>query len=471
MAAQARVALPRVVVAGTGGDSGKTLVSLGLSLTWRDEGIPITAFKKGPDYIDAAWLSWASAAPSRNLDTFLMGRRSVRDAFGAHASREGVSVVEGNRGLFDGAGVEGTHSTAELAKLLGAPVILVLDVTKTTRTAGALAMGLARFDADLDLAGIVLNRVAGPRHERVTRAAVEGVGIPVLGAIPRLRGGDPLPGRHLGLVTVQEHGKLGEVESNLRQVMRSSVDLASIRSLADASAPFSYERAEEAVVPAEPVRIGVLRDSAFSFYYPENLEALEALGAELVFVSALAHDELPELDGLYIGGGFPETHGAQLAANRPLLGSMATRAAAGLPIYAECGGMMVLARSITFEGDTYPMAGVLPADMVVEPRPQGHGYAEVVVDRDNPYFPAGTRLRGHEFHYSRVADGDGLDSVFAVERGTGSLPGRDGLVVDQVLASYVHLHARGTPAWAEGVVRCARQWKSTRTRTRARCDL
>ena len=400
-----------------------------------------------------------------------MDRDAVRDAFGAHASREGVSVIEGNRGLFDGAGVQGTHSTAELAKLLDAPVILVLDVTKTTRTAGALALGLSRFDPDLDLAGIVLNRVAGPRHERVTRAAVEDAGVPVLGAIPRLLGPDPLPGRHLGLVTVHEHGELDQVEANLLSVLRSSVDLAAIRSLSGSREPFAYTPVSGTPETSDPVRIGVLRDSAFSFYYPENLEALEAHGAQLVFVSALDHDELPPLDGLYIGGGFPETHAAQLAANRPLMGSLAASAAAGMPIYAECGGMMVLARSIVFEGRTYPMAGVLPADMVVEARPQGHGYAEVVVDRDNPYFPAGTRLRGHEFHYSRVAEGSELDSVFAIERGTGSLPGRDGLVVDNVLASYIHLHARGTPAWANGVLRCARRWKSTRTRTQPRCDL
>jgi cobyrinic acid a,c-diamide synthase len=461
-----------VVVAGTGGDSGKTLVSLGLCLAWRDEGIPVTAFKKGPDYIDAAWLEWAAGAPARNLDTFLMGRDAVRDAFVSHAAREGVSVIEGNRGLFDGASVEGTHSTAELAKLLDAPLILVLDVTKTTRTAGALALGCARFDPDLNLAGVVLNRVAGARHERVARAAVEGeAGLPVLGAIPRLRGGDPLPGRHLGLVTVQEHGRLDAVEKGLLEIIRSSVDLESIRAVASGSEALTYTTPRTTAPAESRVRIAVLRDSAFTFYYPENLEALEILGAELVFVSALEDDEIPPVDALYIGGGFPETHGKQLSTNRSLLRSLADMAAAGMPVYAECGGLMVLARSIVFEGETFPMAGVLPMDMVVDARPQGHGYAQVEVDRANPFFPVGTRIDGHEFHYSRVLDGTGLDSVFDVKRGTGSLPGRDGLVVGNVLASYIHLHARGTPAWAQGVVERARQWKSTRTRTEPRFDL
>ena len=459
--------LPRVVVAGTGGDSGKTLVSLGLCLAWRDEGTPVAAFKKGPDYIDAAWLEWASAAPARNLDTYLMGRGSVRDAFGTFASREGVSVVEGNRGLFDGAGVEGTHSTAELAKLIDAPVILVLDVTKTTRTAGALALGCARFDADLDLAGIVLNRVAGPRHERVARSAVErGAGIPVVGAIPKIPGGDPLPGRHLGLVTVHEHGRLDAVGRRLLETIRSSLDLDAIRSLASSRAALEFTASSPLTVAGDPVRIGVLRDSAFSFYYPENLEALQLGGAELVFVSALEHTELPTLDGLYIGGGFPETHAEQLAANRPLLGSLAAEAADGLPVYAECGGMMLLARTIRWRGETHPMAGVLPMDMVVEARPQGHGYAEVTVDRDNPYFSVDTQLRGHEFHYSRVVDGVGLHSVFDVGRGTGSLAGRDGLVIGNVLASYIHIHARGTPQWAPGVLRRARLWKTTKNSNR-----
>ncbi len=459
--------LPRVVVAGTGGDSGKTLVSLGLCLAWRDEGTPVAAFKKGPDYIDAAWLEWASAAPARNLDTFLMGRREVRDAFGAFASREGVSVVEGNRGLFDGAGVEGTHSTAELAKLIDAPVILVLDVTKTTRTAGALALGCARFDADLDLAGIVLNRVAGPRHERVARAAVErDAGIPVVGVIPKIRGDDPLPGRHLGLVTVQEHGRLDAVGRRLLETIRASLDLDAIRSLASSRKPLDYTAAPPPDAAGPPIRIGVLRDSAFSFYYPENLEALQDGGAELVFVSALEHAALPPMDGLYIGGGFPETHAGALAANRPLLGSLAAAAADGLPVYAECGGMMLLARTIRFEGETHPMAGVLPMDMAVEARPQGHGYAEVTVDRDNPYFSVDTQLRGHEFHYSRVLDGSGLQSVFDVGRGTGSLPGRDGLVIGNVLASYIHVHARGTPEWTRGVLRRARAWKTTKNSNR-----
>ncbi len=459
-----RVRAPRLVVAGTGGDSGKTLVSLGLCLAWRDEGFPVRAFKKGPDYIDAAWLAWATAGPARNLDTYLMGFDEVRRALCAHADPSGPNLVEGNRGLFDGAGPEGTHSTAALAKAIDAPVVLVLGVTKTTRTAAALAHGLATFDPELTLAGIVLNRVAGARHESVIRQAIaDHTDLPVLGAIPAIRGDDPLPGRHLGLVTVQERTGLDAVRDRLLRIVRPALDLDALRRVAEAAGPLEVGKAAGGgvAVPGTPVRIGVLHDSAFHFYYPENLEALEALGGEIVPLSALESQRLPPLDALYVGGGFPETHAEALSANRSLREAVCRAAERWLPIYAECGGLMYLSEAIRWQGNDYPMAGVLPVRLVVERRPQGHGYAEVEVDSVNPYFERGTVLRGHEFHYSRLTEGgDTVRSVFAVRRGTGSLPGRDGLVRHNVLASYIHLHARGTQAWAEGLVARARAYAS-----------
>jgi len=460
-------ARPRVVVAGTGGDSGKTLVSLGLCLAWRDEGTPVVAFKKGPDYIDAAWLSWASGSPARNLDSYLMGFDGVADAFGANATTDGFNVIEGNRGLFDGAGVHGVHSTAELARHLAAPVIPVVDVTKSTRTVAALVYGLVHFDERVPVAGVILNRVGSARHERVIRGAIEErCGIPVLGALRRMHGGDPLPGRHLGLVTVQESGGLDEVAQRLRAVIRDQVDLAAIGALAAGAPPIDATVALRSTVTASggpAPTVGVIRDSAFAFYYPENLEALEAAGAELAFFSAVRDGGLPAMDALYIGGGFPETHAGQLAANRGLLASIREAAAAGLPIYAECGGLMVLCRSFRWQGEVFPMAGVLPLDLVVDARPQGHGYAEARVDGPNPIFEPGTVVRGHEFHYSRV-DGeppDGLRTAYAMQRGTGTHAGRDGVVVDNVLASYVHLHARGCPQWAPGFARRAREYRTS----------
>lgn len=461
-----RVRAPRLVIAGTGGDSGKTLVSLGLCLAWRDEGFPVRAFKKGPDYIDAAWLAWASGSPTRNLDTYLMGFDEVRRAFSTHADSSGPNLIEGNRGLFDGAGAQGTHSTAELAKAIDAPVVLVIGVTKTTRTVAALVHGMTTFDPALHIAGVVLNRVAGTRHESVVRQAIEDhCDVPVLGAIPVLRGDDPLPGRHLGLVTVQEKDDLDSVRDRVLSLVRPALDLPAIRGVARrAGPPVSVAPNEVTRHPGDRVRIGILHDSAFHFYYPENLEALEARGADLVPLSALESRRLPSLDALYIGGGFPETHAEALSRNRSLRHAVRDAAAAGLPIYAECGGLMYLSESIRWRGRDYPMAGVLPARLAVERRPQGHGYTEVQVDADNPFFERGVVLRGHEFHYSHlIGGGDALRTVFDVRRGTGSLPGRDGIVAGNVLASYIHLHARGTPVWADGLAARARAYARARS--------
>ena len=447
------------MIAGTGGDSGKTLVSLGLCLAWRDDGFPVHAFKKGPDYIDTAWLTWASGGPARNLDSYLMGFDGVRRAFASTASPSGPNVIEGNRGLFDGAGPAGTHSTAELAKALDAPVVLVLDVTKKTRTAAAIAQGLTTFDPGLHVAGIVVNRIAGQRHETTVRRAIEDhCDVPVVGAIPALRGDDPLPGRHLGLVAVQERKGLDAVRDRLVAAIRGSVDLERLRTLAREVDPPAAVAPDPPPPPGgTPVRIGVLRDTAFHFYYPENLEALEAQGVELVPLSALEARGLPALDGLYAGGGFPETHAGALSANVSLRTAVRDAAAAGLPIYAECGGLMYLARSIRVHGRDFPMAGVLPIRLAVEDRPQGHGYVEVEADADNPVFPTGTVLRGHEFHYSRLIEGgDEVRTVFAMRRGTGCVSGRDGIVSRNVLASYMHLHARGVPQWAPGFVATVR---------------
>jgi cobyrinic acid a,c-diamide synthase len=492
-----------LVVAGLSGDSGKTLVSLALLLALRERGIPVRAFKKGPDYIDAAWLSWGAGHPARNLDTWLAGFQAVRDSFAAHATTDGVNLVEGNRGLFDGVDPEGTHSTAELAKALvpeltwvdhvrsgrngaeapfygpahgqpnrapglGAPVLLVVDARKATRTLAACVLGCQTLDPALRFSGVVLNRVAGGRHESVARRAIEDAcGVKVVGVIPRLDEG-ALPGRHLGLVPPEEHPDIARVRALAASVAADHLDV-------DAIVGPRQDRSSAPPCPAEwpttrpaahDATVAYLRDSAFNFYYPDNLEALEAAGAELVPVSSLSAAELPaRIDALYIGGGFPETHGARLASNRPLLASIRRAAAEGLPIYAECGGLVLLARSVGYRGERHEMCGVLPFDVEVCDRPQGHGYARVVVDRPNPFFPLGATLKGHEFHYSRLAVAPGGTpgladaTACAVERGTGCGSGRDGLVVNNVWAGYVHLHASATPDWARGVVRAASRFK------------
>ncbi|MCX6550341.1 MAG: cobyrinate a,c-diamide synthase, partial [Acidobacteria bacterium] len=372
-----------------------------------------------------------------------------------------LNVIEGNRGLFDGTNAEGTHSTAALAKLLRAPVVLVLTVRKMTATAAALVRGCQALDPDLRIAGVILNQVAGRRHEAVAREAIErACGVPVLGAIPRLDEPDLIPGRHLGLVTPLEHPSIERVAGALRRVACDHLDLDRLLQSAAARAGDEVvppvEHAEGPIVPSRPVSIGYLSDSAFSFYYPENLEALEARGATVVPLSSLAGGPLPPgLGALYIGGGFPETHAAALAANRPLLDSLRASAARGLPIYAECGGLMLLATTVTWLGRRHAMAGVLPVDIEVLDAPQGHGYVVLSVDRPNPFFAVGCQIRAHEFHYSRIV-GPVPGTVCAVLRGTGCGGGRDAIVVDQVWASYAHLHAAGVPAWADGMIRAAR---------------
>jgi cobyrinic acid a,c-diamide synthase len=451
---------PRIVIAGLSGDSGKTLVSLALLLLAREHGISAKAFKKGPDYIDAAWLSWASGSPARNLDTFLMGRERTAQLFLANALPGGLNLIEGNRGLFDGVDAQGTHSTTELAKLLKAPVLLVVNATKVTHTVAALVFGCMKLDPDVQLKGVLLNHVAGTRHESVLRESVESAcGVPVLGVLPKIDAGALLPSRHLGLVTPQDHPSIEQLRAKIMAAVRGQVDFDRIMEVAGAALEMRLRvgrtnRTED----GRGLRVAHLKDAAFTFYYPENLEALERSGAELTPISSLSDPALPEdLDALYIGGGFPETHAAAISSNTAMLASIRRHALAGLPIYAECGGLMLLSRAIYWKGMKFPMAGVLPVEVEVSTFPQGHGYVELLVDHSNPYYPLGTKIRGHEFHYSRVLPAAPLPTTACkVQRGTGCFEGRDGILMGNVWASYTHIHAAATTDWAEGLLAQAR---------------
>jgi len=462
--AAAASAFPRLVVTGLSGESGKTLVSLALALEARRRGVSVAAFKKGPDYIDAAWLGWASGRPARNLDTYLMGFRQAADSFVRHAVDPGLNVIEGNRGIYDGLDARGTHSTAELAKALQAPVILVINATKVTRTVAALVLGCQKLDPAVWFGGVILNQVATARHESVIRQAVESAcGLPVLGAIPRIGEVDLLPSRHLGLVTPQEHPDPDAVARHLLTLVGGRLDIPRLLEISRRAPPLEIPP-PGSVEPASAsgVVIGYLNDSAFCFYYPENLEALRAAGATLVPISPLIACEVPaDLDALYIGGGFPETHARRLAENSGFLASLRRRAREGLPIYAECGGLMLLSRAIGWQGTKYPMAAVLPFEVEVCSAPQGHGYIELTVDRSNPFFPIGTRLRGHEFHYSRISPGsDAPATACSVSRGVGCFSGRDAVVTGNVWAGYAHLHSLATPEWAHAMVHAAASAKA-----------
>ena len=451
--------LPRLVIAGLAGDSGKSLVSLGLIGALRVRGLRVAPFKKGPDFIDAAWLAAAANAPCRNLDTFMMPLDAILASLAEGGQDAALAIVEGNRGLFDGMDPHGSHSTAELAKLIGAPVVLVVDVTKSTRTVAAQVLGCRHMDPDLSLAGVILNRVGTPRQEKVIRAALADVtDVPVLGAIPRLTE-QHLPSRHLGLVTAMETPEIGTTLALLARFARDYINLPALLQLAGEAGPLPGA-APSAVEPATGAgvapRIGVLRDEAFSFYYPENLTALENAGATLCEISPLQDEELPTIDGLYAGGGFPEVYAPRLSANFALREDLARQIDAGLPVWAECGGLMYLSRSLVSNGKAHDMVGALPIVVEQTDRPQGHGYVRAQVDRANPFLAEGTELCGHEFHYSRLLTRtDDLASVLRINRGTGVGGGRDGLQVGNTVAAYTHLHALATPDWASGLVKAA----------------
>jgi cobyrinic acid a,c-diamide synthase len=495
-----------VTVAGLGGDSGKTLVALGLAAGWAEKGLRVAPFKKGPDYIDAAWLSLAAGAPCRNLDTFLMPEAAILRTWEYCCQRSDVAVVEGNRGLFDGLDAHGSHSTAQLAKHLQSPVILVVDATKVTATLAAIVLGVRQFDPSLDLAGVVLNRIGGSRHEKVAREAIETyTDVKVLGAIPRVKGGeDLLPGRHLGLITVEEHPRAIAAIEQARSLVLDHVDvtaltatqqragsplnicilphtdMSSIPDPPSASQTLLVEDRLASPAPIQvytgtaqgkstpgPVRIAVIRDSAFSFYYPENLEALKRGGADIVTVDSLSDKTLPEnIDALYIGGGFPETHAKKIADNTELLKSIKLAAESGLPIYAECGGLMLLCESIEFDGLISQMAGVFPHRVSWSRKPAGHGYTMGVIRELNPFYPIGTKIRGHEFHHSHfqgLGGDSGRATVMRLSKGNGVGGGHDGLSYKNVLALYTHVHAAGTTEWADGMLSAAWRYKEGTT--------
>ncbi len=449
--------LPRIVVAGLAGDTGKTLVSLGVAAVLESHGLRVAPFKKGPDFIDAQWLGRVVGRTARNLDTFLMPNEAIFRSLSRAASEADIAVVEGNRGLFDGMDAKGSHSTAQLSKLIGAPVVLVVDTTKATRTVAAQVIGCRALDPEVRLAGVILNRVGTSRQEALIRQAVsEEAGVPVLGAIPRLSM-EHLPSRHLGLVTSLEHPTAREALGKVKEIIEQHVDVEALREIAGEASQLPEARGEIEETPVgDRVRIGVLQDKAFSFYYPENLEALQTAGGELVSISPLEDEDFPDVDALYAGGGFPEVHAAELSRNESFREKLARRIGEGLPVWAECGGLMYLSRYLVQNGTEHRMVGALPVAVEQMPRPQGHGYVRVRVDGANPFFENGTELIGHEFHYSRICDKSPVETVLDVERGVGLGDGRDGIRAGSVVAGYTHLHALGTPEWAPGLVKAAR---------------
>ena len=489
---------PRLIVAALRGGSGKTILSIGVIAALIKRGKSVAPFKKGPDYIDAGWLALAAGRPCYNLDSFLLSPPDNLHSFLSHSVDCDISVIEGNRGLYDGIDLEGSTSTAELAKLLNCPVVLCVDCTKITRTMAAVVAGCSQFDPAVMINGVILNRVAGTRHEQKLRDSIEHYcGMPVIGAIPKL-GVQHFPERHLGLVPTPEHDWANNAIEAITRIAEHHIDLETLIEIAQKAPDLKVEdpppsfglrrdmqgrkagrqksecgsrsaevgmRKSEIEVRQPCVKIGIIRDSAFQFYYPENIDALGERGAEIEYVSPLKDRELPELDALYIGGGFPETHAEQLAANKKFNSQLKALAEDGFPIYAECGGLMYLGEQLVLENKSYPMVGILPVSFDFYKRPQGHGYTIVKVEGKNPYYDVGFEIKGHEFHYSRVSKWDSgkSDLIFRMQRGAGIEKDRDGILYKNVLATYTHVHALGTPQWARALVRNAIQFKKTHT--------
>jgi len=453
---------PRVlVIAGVASGVGKTTVTLGLLEAFQRRGLTVQAFKVGPDFIDPGFHEVVTGRPSYNLDGWMCGRDHARATVARHARGADLAIVEGVMGCFDGLdGASDEGSTAQIAKWLGAPVVLVIDVEAMARSAAATVLGFEGFDAGLEIGAVIANRVAGDTHARFVRDAIAARchATPV-GAIPRDEA-LVLPERHLGLVTAGEGPLTPDARCRLAEIVERSVDLDALWNLARSVRGASPG---DAPPPAPPrARIGVARDPAFCFYYRDNFALLEAAGAELVFWSPLTDRELPRVDGLYFGGGYPELHAAALAANAPVRKAVrAFAATTGGPIYAECGGLMYLADALEdLDGATHTMVGLLPTTVRLRPRRLSLAYTEVTFTGATPLGGAGVVARGHEFHYSRIdPPSDAVPRAYRVRRRHGE-EHAEGYVVGRALMSYVHLHFASNPALAERFVAACAEGRS-----------
>ena len=456
--------MSRLLISAAHKSSGKTTITVGLCAALSAQGLVVQPFKKGPDYIDPMWLGQASGRACFNLDPYLMTPEQISTCFARHAATADISVVEGNKGLYDGLALDGSNSNAALAHLLALPVVLVLDARGMTRGVAPLILGYQAFDRNIRIAGVILNQLGGARHESKLRAVIEHyTDVPVLGAIahdPRLA----LVERHLGLMPNHELDDAAQRVRAMGELIAQQVDLSRVLQLSHSAPPLVPAPVPQQVLPLadrpaattsrSPIRIGVARDKAFGFYYPDDLLALEQAGAVLVPVDTLQDTQLPELDGLFIGGGFPEMFMPQLQANTAMRSSIHAAIEAGLPVYAECGGLMYLARTLHWKDQVYDMVGAIPADVVMHRSPVGRGYVELETTGDAPWSAmegtSAATVRGHEFHYSSLENvAPDLKFAYHVLRGHGVDGQRDGIVHRNVVASYSHLRNAAGSGWAD----------------------
>ncbi len=449
-----------IVIAGTTSGVGKTTLATGLMGALGQQGLKVQPFKAGPDYIDPTYHTWATGEPSRNLDTWLLSRDAIAELFNRATAGKDIAVIEGVMGLYDGrSSTNEEGSTAELAKLLGAPVLLVVDSRKGARSMAAMVAGYRNFDTSLNLGGVILNGIGSDGHLELCREAIEHyTGVPVLGYLPR-RENLSLPERHLGLIPTVEGPSNQEFLKLLVAQCRATLNIPQILNLSGQAAPPQSEPA--LFPPAEKpavTRIAVARDRAFSFYYQDSLDLLQSWGAELVPFSPLQDTDLPpDISGVYIGGGFPELYAAELAGNRSIRQAIKTAAGRGIPLYAECGGLMYLGESLgDLDGNEYSMVGIIPVSSQIDRPRLSLGYRTVEALSDGPILHRGEIVRGHEFHWSVLKNKTKGDSAYRVLEKGGY---NEGFQKANLLASYIHLHLGSWPPMAPRFVENCRRFR------------
>ena len=454
--------MSRLFISASRKSSGKTSISIGLCAALHARGHKVQPYKKGPDYIDPHWLAEAAGRNCYNLDFYTMQHEEILAAYSRYSSDADISLIEGNMGLYDGLDLDGSNSNAALARLLKAPVALVVDARGMTRGIAPLILGYKAFDTNIDIKGVILNKLGGYRHEDKLRNIIEHyTDVKVLGAVHNSAELD-IEERHLGLVPSNEDNACLDKISQLRTAVENQVDLDAVLDIASQAKALPAIPVE--VTPhlsAADVRIGIIKNSAFGFYYPDDLDAIRDAGADLVTIDNLTATDLPELDGLFIGGGFPETHMEKLEINTAFREQLKQAIEAELPVYAECGGLMYLARSISWKDTKCDMVGAIPADITMEKRPQGRGYVQLEETDDSLWPDAENRIiAAHEFHYSRFINLDkNAKFAFRVLRGTGIDGQHDGYVHKNMQANYTHLRNTNSNQWAKRFVDFVRQCK------------
>lgn len=455
--------MSRVFISAAHKSSGKTTVSIGLCAALHACGYKIQSFKKGPDYIDPLWLTQATERPCFNLDFNTQSHEEISQLWQTASANADLGFIEGNKGLYDGVDPQGSDCNAALARYLNVPVILVIDTQGITRGIAPLIMGYQHFDSSINIIGVILNKIAGRRHEAKLRQAVEMyTDLPVLGAIYR-HADLQIDERHLGLVPSNEHDFSAKKIGVIREHIERQVDLDQLINLIGLKKQADEQTSSGAVETT--VRIGIAQDSAFGFYYQDDLAEFAQHGAELVPVDLIHDETLPDIDGLFIGGGFPETHMQELAKNTSMKSAVYNAVTNNLPVYAECGGLMYLCRGIEWNGRKTEMSGAIPADVCMHRRPQGRGYIRLEPTGGAPWQPVsiGQQVFAHEFHHSSLENvPEDLTYAYSVKRGHGIDGKRDGIVFRNTIAGYAHLRSTQGSPWIKQFVEFVKQQKEDR---------